>query len=86
MFSLSQMSDLVISLINYNKIYVSLITEEESEKGENEEINSNDNYYFSYYQQNYLAIFLKDKHLHGLDIKVINSFTNKPETPPPDFC
>ncbi len=86
LFGLSQMSSLVISLFNYNKEYVSILIEEESEKAENEEFNLDDPYYLLSQKMNATAFLSGNTHRPMPDASFITSYSNKPETPPPDFC
>jgi hypothetical protein len=86
LFSLSQMSSLVVSLFNYNKDYVSIISEEETEKEEGESLNSDDHYYFITHTFNSISWILKEQLYAEPDTRIITSYSHKPETPPPDFC
>jgi hypothetical protein len=86
LFSLSQMSSLLISFSNYNKDYVSILIEEESEKEESESSNSDDKYYFITYSSNPILRILKEQLYAEPDTRIITSYSHKPETPPPDFC
>jgi hypothetical protein len=86
LFSLSLMSSLVVSIFNYNKDYVSILIEEETEKEESESSNSDDKYYFITHAFNPISRILKEQLYAEPDTRIITSYSHQPETPPPDFC
>ena len=86
MFSLSQMSSLIVSIFNYNKDYSAIVLEEETEKEESEAFSSDDKYYFLSHNFHPIVYLTDHKYFLSSDIAVISSYTHKPETPPPNFC
>ena len=85
MFSLSLVSNLVVSLYKYNKDFVTILVEEEQEKEENEEFNT-DKYCFNSHRLSSVISLPAGKQYGILSLPIYNSCSYKPETPPPDFC
>jgi hypothetical protein len=80
------MSNLVVSLYNYDNDYVSMFSEEENEKGEGEESSADDKYYFLSHKPDPKLLSVSNRHYLLGDILFPNLYSNKPETPPPNFC
>lgn len=86
LFSMSLVSNLVVSLYKYNKDYASLLIEEENEETENESSENKDYSFIALYE--FSAVILGPTGIYNFspDIPVTSSYLNKPETPPPNPC
>jgi hypothetical protein len=86
LFSLSQLVNVVISLYNYNKDYVSIFLEEENENNEEcKHTCSDDKYYiFSHKMHPFASLYVLATHVVS-DVKIYTLLSHKPETPPPNF-
>jgi len=86
LFSLSLVSNLVVSLYKYNKDYASLLIEEENEESENESSEDKDYSFLALREFSAVVIGQYGINYFSRDTHFISFYLNKPETPPPNLC